>query len=268
MGATIPAAVACFGDVLARVEYTLEKVKDVIRRILVNCKRWLPWLGGVGGQLARLIGAIGRLLEHVVREVGRFLTRPGDPVTLWTTGVRWTTDVGAPVSNRAGTFTTDFQHSDDRWQGPAARSYERALPPQRAALEKTEAVSAKIGDSLHEVAIAIGMFWVAVAAATAALLADLIVSAAATATVVGAAPGAANAGASLGRYVAAFSALTLGLAAFLNVALRAQSGLEQQVSDNATFPGPPAGHWPASTTAAFADGSMSDGDGADWRLIY
>ena len=267
MGGAMPAAVACFGDVLARVEYTLEKVKDVIRRILVNCKRWLPWLGGTAGPLARLIAAVGRLLEQMVREIGHFLTRPGDPVTLWTTGVRWTTEVGARVGNRAGTFTTDFLHSDDRWQGPAARGYERALPPQQAALGKTQAVAAKIGDSLHEVALAIGTFWLAVAAATAVLLADLIVAAAATATIVGAAPGAAAAGASLGRYVAAFSALALGLGTFLNVTLRAQGGLVQQLSDNATFPGPPAGHWPASTTAAFADGSMSDGDGTDWRLI-
>jgi hypothetical protein len=268
VGKTMPITVAQFDDVLGRLEDGLRELARVARQIIVNCKDLLRWLGPLAAQVEQMLARFGELMRRIFSELGKFMTRPGHPAVLWTDGDRWITEVGIHAGNRVGTLTPDFMHSDDRWKGSAADAYLRALPPQKLALEKVQAVSNQLGDSLHEIAVAVGTFWVAVAAAVTSFLAELLGASGVTATGVGVAVGVAAAVASALKFTTAFATLAGGLTAFLGISLRAQTQLDRELADNAPFAGPPAGHWPASTSTDLNDGSMSDGNDSDWHLSY
>jgi hypothetical protein len=94
----------------------------------------------------------------------------------------------------------------------------------------------------------------------------MIAAAALTGSVVGAPAGLTAAAAASSKFLAVMSGLVLSLSALLTSVMQAQARSSRQLADNAAFPGPPGGHWPVSVTSSLNDGSMSDGDGSDWRL--
>ena len=264
----IPIPVIGFGELMARVEELLDTLRRHAERIIANCERYGVWLGGLAVAIERLRAELQRLVDRVGTDVGRYLTAPGHPYALWVNGDRWITEVGAAAGDRAGAFTDDFMRSDDRWSGPAAETYLRALPPQRAALLKVHSIAGEVGVSLHEIALAICAFWAAVAVATLTAVTELALAVPSSASPVTAPAGVAAAAASLAKFLVFFGCLAGALKVFLESAGAAHTGLLRQLDDNTAFPGPPAGHWPRSTAENVSDGSVSDGDPSAWSLRY
>ncbi len=267
MAPVTPMGISSYGDLLRRIDDGLERVREAVNRLIDNVHRLQPWLGFLGSAVAAALRKVAALLEKALREIGNMLTEPGDPPALWRTGDRWSIDFAGRISTSVGTFDLDFLHADDQWKGPAAEAYARTLPPQRTALEKVQSVAGEIGEALRNVAMAIVAFWAGVATAITVLLGELTAAGALTATGVGVPAGVGTASASVAQFIATVGLLGSTLGAYLGDVGRQQSRLAAEFADNAPFAGPPAGHWPVSTAANVSDGSMTDGDDSDWRLV-
>jgi hypothetical protein len=266
MAPTMPAGIGQFDELIHRVEDGLDRIAHALDGIVANCRKLGPLLVTVGRALNAALHRLVALVRRVAGEIALLLTDPGNPRVLWETGQRWVNAVGTPVSGTAGTFTTDFLHGDDVWKGPAADAYAKTLPPQKAALEQLHTATGELGGSLQEVAVAMVAFWVTVAAAMVAYVGEMIASCVAASTVAGAPAGVASAAAATTKFIGIFGGAVTAFAAFLGSTLHAQMRLTTQLADDTPFAGPPAGHWPVSTTTNVSDGSMSDGDDSDWRL--
>jgi hypothetical protein len=266
MAPTMPAGVGQFDELIHRAQDGLDRITRAINVLLANCRRLGPLLATIGRALNAALHRLVELVRRVAVEVGRLLSEPGNPRVLWETGQRWIDEVGGAVSGTAGTFTTDFLHGDDVWKGPAADAYAKTLPPQKAALEGVHAAAGELGDSLQEVAAAMVAFWVTLVAAMLVYVGEMVASCAATSTIAGAPAGVATAAAATTKFIGIFGGAVTAFAAFLGATLHAHMRLSGELADDTPFAGPPAGHWPVSTTTSLSDGSMSDGDDSDWRL--
>jgi hypothetical protein len=267
MSVAIPASVLQFDELMSRMEFGIMDLQRWIARIIRYCNRWLPWLGPAAKWVLDAMHRLEDMIRRFCSEVGKFITRPGHPLALWQHGTQWITEVGKRAGDRVGTVTSDYMQSDDKWKGPAAEAFIKTLPPQKAALEKVLTISGEIGDSLHNVAIGIGAFWLATVLAVAKLITELIPEAAATAVPPTAPAGIGAAVASAAGFIVLWGAIIAGFWEYLSRLFREQSDLIVQLSDNQAFPGPPVGSWPQSTTANLSDGSVTDGDNrSDWEL--
>jgi hypothetical protein len=265
VSAVAPATVHEFGPLLRAVEQLLDRVRRDIDGILADCRRWRHRLGPVLDGLDRLVEQLRRLAGDVYDRLRAMLATPGDPVALWHTADRWLTGVAAPVSARAGTFTADWMHADNRWDGPAAAAYRSTLPPQHDALVRTHDIAGATAGSLRDVATAIVGYWAAVGTALVALAAQLAAAATATATPLSVMPGAAAGVAAVAEFLTIAAGVAAALGHELDTVLHAQRTLLAQLSDGTAFP---AGHWPVSAAADLTDASLTDGDGTDWSLRY
>jgi hypothetical protein len=268
MAQPIPSAVGGFDGLMNRMDFSIEDLQRHIDKIIRDCERWLPWLGPFARTVAEAIRALDEMTRKILSEIGKFFTQPGHPYALWVNGNRWVTEVGKKAGDRVGTMTGDYQQSDDKWKGPAADAFGKTLPPQKAALEKVQAMCNEIRDSLHNIALGIVGFWIGTALAVAKLVTELIPEGAATAVPPTAPAGIAAAVASVAGFLVLWGAIIAGFYEYLKNLFTEQSDLLAQLADNAAFPGPPVGAWPRSTTDNLADGSLSDGDTTDWQLRY
>lgn len=253
-----------FDDILRRIDQKLRDAEQQARRLIDNVHRALSWLGPFASGVMDLLDKIWQLLQKIWDEIAKFFTQPGVPWTLWSHGNDWS---GAPIAGRisrlVGEATLDETRADDRWQGTAADAYRNTLPRQKEALAKLVSVAQDIDDVLTKMAIAIGAFWLALLSAVIALVVELTAEGAAAATVVGAPPAAAAGGLSLAKALGIIAAAAGILYGFIvSDTAPAIKDLRQALYDSSAFPG---GRWPQSTTE-LSDGSLSDGDGTDWRL--
>jgi len=266
--APVPASVSGFDQLVAHVAQALKEIRQVADRIISTCTAWLAPLGPLAGALRKDLAEFAAQIDRVLDAVGKMISDPGRPVTLWQAGQAWLEQVTPQAGNLVGTLTAAYMEADDAWQGPAATAYLNTLPAQKDAAAALHEVTGKVGITLQETALTIAAFWLGLLAAVVGLLAQLVGAAAAAATGVGAPPAAVVALTATARFLTMLAAMTAAAMAALREISGNQSTLVMALTDNAAFPGPPAGNWPVSTTGRMSDGSMSDGDASDWRLAY
>lgn len=266
--APVPAPVSGFDQLVAHVARVLDDIKRVADRLISTCGAWLSPLGPLAGALRRDLAEFAAQINRILDTVGTMISQPGRPVTLWQAGEAWMEQVSPQAGNLVGTLTAAYMAADDAWKGPAATAYLDTLPAQKDAAAALHEVTGRVGITLQETALTIAAFWLGLLGAAVGLLAQLVGAAAAAATGVGAPPAAVTALAATTRFLAMLTAMTLAALAALHEISGNQSTLVVALTDNAAFPGPPAGRWPVSTTSRLSDGSMSDGDGSDWQLAY
>jgi hypothetical protein len=250
------------------VRRILEDIRRTAEEIIRTCGVWLGRLGPLAGPLRRDLVEFAVRIDQVLTTVGDMISHPGEPVLLWRAGQAWIDQVSPQAGNLVGTLTAAYMQADDAWKGPAATAYLDTLPAQKDAAAALHEVTGRIGITLQETALTIGAFWMALLGAVVGLLAQLVGAAAAAATGVGAPPAAVVALSAVARFLTMLAAMTVAAVAALHEISSNQTAMVIALTDNAAFPGPPAGAWPLSTTGRMSDGSMSDGDGSDWRLAY
>lgn len=113
--------------------------------------------------------------------------------------------------------------------------------------------------SLDSLANALTAFYVAVAAALATFIVGLIGAAAACATVARAPLGVGEIAGVVGVVVGLLTAASTAVVAFANSLATEQTSLTQKIHDVGSS-------WPSSVLGDLSDGSVSDGDGSDWRV--
>jgi hypothetical protein len=266
MAPPMPVGLCQFDDVVRRVEHGLQQVERLVARIVADGEAALRRLGLLGHPLEAALRRLRTLAARIFDETRHLLAEPGDPLALWHAAGAWTTKVAAFAAEPTGTLTADYAHADDAWSGPAATAYLATLPPQHAALDRVRDVADQIAESLTRIAEALIAFWVALLAAVVTLVAELSVATAATATIAGAPSGLLAATGASSKFLIAYATLAGTLLTYLSTVAHEQHRLTAALTDNATFPGPPAGHWPRSTPGNLDDGSMTDGDDSAWRL--
>jgi hypothetical protein len=266
MIAAVPMSDGEFQSLLGRVEDGLRRAENACQSLFDHVNGWTSWLGPLASGIRSALNKIGELLSTLFREIGKFFTQPGVPWTLWAHGNDWSGEpIGGRVSKLVAKSTLDEIRTDDVWQGPAADAYRNTLPRQKDALAAIKAAADLIDSVLSKVALAIGAFWLAVAALILSLWVELTAESGAAATGVGAPAAAAAAGISLAKALALLGTAGGALYAFLaNDAMSSMKDLRQQVHNDSAYPD---GQWPRSTTD-LSDGSLSDGDTTDWRMRY
>jgi hypothetical protein len=207
-------------------------------------------------------------VRKLLSEIGKFFTRPGHPIALWESGNRWAAEVGKRAGDQVGVITIGFMNADDKWKGDAADAYFKGLPLQSGAAAQVHAVCEKMQGSLHDLALAIGGFWLGSLIAVGKVIAELIPSAAATAVPPTAPAGLAGAVASVAGFIALWGTIVVLFYEYVTSLFQEQTNLTNQLNDNKAFPGPPAGTWPKSTSQDFSDGTWSDNDKSDWQMRY
>ncbi|MGW4946365.1 hypothetical protein ACWEOZ_32825 [Actinoplanes sp. NPDC004185] len=259
----LPLSEGEFNDVLRRVEESTQKITDLTNGIVDACNRVGQWLGPFWDGVVDLLNRFVDLVQKLLSEIGKFVTRPGVPWTLWNHGTEWVKEVGKPVSDLISQATTGQTDIDERWQGPAATAYLGTLPDQSKALAAIVAATADIDDALTKVAGGIIAFWLGVLAAVVPYIIELIGWGAAASTVAGAPPAAAGAGASTLKVLGIIAAVVTAAITYLTAISSQYKDLLQRVENNDGFP---AGHWPRSTNDVIADGSLSGDNTTNWHL--
>ena len=263
MGVALPLSEGEFNDTLRRVEEGTQKISDLTNDIIDACNRFGRWLGPLWDDVVDLLNRLVDLVQKLLSEIGKFITRPGVPWTLWNHGTEWVKEVGKPVSDLISQATPGQTDIDERWQGPAATAYLGTLPDQAKALTAVLAATADIDDALTKVAGGIIAFWLGVLAAIVPYIIELAGWGAAASTGVGAPPAAAGAGASTLKVLGIIAAVVTAAITYLTAVSSQYKDLLQRVESNDGFPG---GHWPRSTTDVIADGSLTGDKTTNWRL--
>ncbi len=255
-----------FEDILRRVKEALDEIPKQFQRLIDNINSVLDWLPGwIMDRIVDALRAVSDFIGKVLTEIGRFITEPGVPWTLWNHGNSWTNDVGATASSWQDVFTAGSMEIDDNWSGSAATAYKNLLPQQQKALSMIKSATDEVDDVLAKMAIAIGVAWLAVVSAVVSFVIELTAEAGAAATGVGAPPAAAAAGVSAAKVWGLVSAALAILEGFVaSTLLPAIKDLNQRVASNDGFP---QGHWPQLTTD-ISNSSHRDNHGqhAPWDM--
>lgn len=264
----MPPSVLGFDAMMSKLDSAIDDFKEWVDKIIRNCERWAPWLKPVAAWMGEAVDWLQDNVPKLLSEIGKFFTRPGHPIALWENGNRWVAEVGKRAGDQAGVVTLGFMNADDKWKGDAADAYFKGLPLQSGAAAQVHTVCEKMQGSLHDLALAIGGFWLGSLIAIGKVIAELIPEAAATAVPPTAPAGLAGAVASVATFIALWGTVVLAFYQYVTSLFDQQVELTNQLNNNQAFPGPPAGTWPKSTTQDFADGTWSDSDKSDWQMRY
>jgi hypothetical protein len=255
-----------FQEILRRVQEALGEIPKQFQRLIDNINSVLDWLPGwVMDKINTALRAVGDFIGKVLTEIGKFITQPGVPWTLWNHGTTWTEQVGAKASSWQDVFHIGSLKTDDEWKGSAADAYKNMLPLQQKALGAIKSASDEVDDVLTKMAIAIGVAWLAIVSAIVSFVVELTAEAGAASTGVGAPPAAAAAGVSAAKVWGIVAAALAVLEAFVTGSLLpAIKDLNQRVNNSEGFPG---GHWPQLTTD-ISDSShrQNRGQNAPWEM--
>ena len=146
-----------FEDILRRVREALDEIPKQFQRLVDNINSVLDWLPGfIMDRIRDALNAVSDFIGKVLTEIGKFITQPGVPWTLWNHGTTWTDDVGAKASNHQDVFHIGTMETDDQWSGTAATAYKNTLPQQQKALGAIKSATDEVDDVLTKMAIAIG----------------------------------------------------------------------------------------------------------------
>ena len=255
-----------FEEILRRVREAMDEIPKQFQRLVDNINSVLDWLPGfLLDRIREALNGVGDFIGKVLTEIGKFITQPGVPWTLWTHGDSWTNEVGAKASNWQDAFSLGALRTDDEWTGAAATAYKNVLPQQQKALGAIKSACDEVDDVLTKMAIAIGVAWLAVVSAIVSFVVELTAEAGAAATGVGAPPAAAAAGVSAAKVWGIIAAALGVLEAFVaSSLLPAIKDLNQRVNSDEGFL---RGSWP-TLTVDISDSSHRENQGrnAPWEM--
>jgi hypothetical protein len=255
-----------FQEILRKVNEALNDIPVKFQLLIDNINKSLDWvpdwaMSGIRAALDKCREFIGK----VITEIGKIITQPGVPWTLWNHGTSWTDNVGAKASHHQDLFTLNSMATDDEWSGTAATAYKNVLPPQAKALGAIKAATDEVDDVLTKMAIAIGVAWLAIVSAIVSFVLELGGEATAAATGAGAPPAAAAAGVSAAKVWGLIAAALGVLEVFVSTTLLpAVKDLNQRVESSDGFPG---GKWPQLTTdISNSSHKENKGKNAPWEM--
>lgn len=209
---------------------------------------------------AEKIRELANWIWNKIKEVMRGVAAP---VLFFTYAFDWQ-DIRGIANGVTGRLKAEAMPSVNSWTGSAATAYKAVIRPQGDAAGRIATISDKTATALTVCAAAGLAFYVAIGVILVKFIAAMATAIAAFGSAVFSWAGAAiiveEAGVNSGLIWAAIAALTAALGAQAQQMVT----LHGEAVDTSTFPG---GTWPDPTTAAYQDGTVTDGD-ADWSLAH
>ncbi|TCK21819.1 hypothetical protein [Pseudonocardia endophytica] len=203
------------------------------------------------------------LVTETLDTLHQLLVGAAAPIWFYEYAHRWQ-DLRGTTTGVTGALDPDLMPAAYTWSGRAGDAYTRATGPQRDAVDRLSTLADEISGALTFCATAGVAFYVALGVVVVQFVASLVAALAAIATGVGAPVGLAGLLASISVDTFAVISAVTTLTAVLAVAAQQMTALHGEAVDDGTFPG---GHWPDPVTAAYSDGTVTDGD-ADWSLHH
>lgn len=248
-----------FDQAFAEVRQFAKDLETEVNKLIDGVNRWLPWLGPLAEKTREALIWCRDLAVKIGKEIYKFVTGPGVPWTLFAHGSDWT-GIGSKVAGHANDAATGAVVCGNNWTGDAATAYKASFGLQTEAMKAIKTATDELHDALRNVALAIIVFWIALAAAAAIYIAEL--TGATAATTPPATPSApVIAGLASTKFIAIMVTLVTALGTAFSVMMTQTIDLQQRLGDP-TFPGQ---QWPKSATTAFSDGSNADGT-LGWRF--
>lgn len=229
-------------DIRNLVDKIYDKIQD-LQNAVNDALDWVPFfLDWITDRIRDLWNDLMDKVKSILEPVQFVLSNLGEPSTLSSTGDKWSSQVGAPVSARVGLADLGSLAVDDNWKGSAADQYKQKAPLQKTALTNVKAqFTDGISGALKDVGSAIQLFFGLMVAAITAFVAAIVVAIAACFGLVTIPPAIL----ALIAAGAAFDATLYQQMENLKSACRsAKTVLEQKVSDNTGYPN---GAWPVAT---------------------
>lgn len=242
------------------------KVKEVEKKIQEFFDKVNDSLSWVPSALEWVIEAVedalkvfNEKLQEFWAEIRKFFEWMGDVPSLRIKADLWETKVSQPLGDVAGDIALNKLRAPIEWEGRAAEAYKGVVPSQADGLNGLKTLARQVQSSLDSLAGALTAFYVAIAVALATFIIGLVGAIAACATVVGTPIGAGEIAGVVGVVVGLITAATTAIVAFANSLTTEQTSLTQKIHDVGNT-------WPKSALDDLSDGSVSDGDGSDWRV--
>ncbi|TDC87333.1 hypothetical protein E1161_25915 [Saccharopolyspora aridisoli] len=198
-------------------------------------------------------------LQEFWKELNKFFAWMGSVPALRMKADMWERSVSQPLGETAGDIALHRLRAPIEWQGRAAEAYKAVVPSQADGLTALKTLARQVQSSLDSLANALTAFYVAIAAALAAFIVGLTGAIAACCTGVGAPLGVAEIAGVVSVVIGLITAASAAVVAFANSLATDQNSLTQKILDVGNT-------WPKSVLGDLSDGSVSDGDGSDWRV--
>ncbi|CAM01164.1 hypothetical protein A8924_2251 [Saccharopolyspora erythraea NRRL 2338] len=238
------------------IERAVDDFWEVVDELLSRVPDFLSYLVE---PIQRGMEALARLLQDFWDRTNQLFEQPGDSDRLREISELWAGAVATPVGDVAGDITLSGLQAGVRWEGPAAEAYKALVPKQEEGLNGVEDVAMQIRQSLNNLANAIDAFWLAVLVALGVFVVGAVTAIATACTVV-CTPGAIAAIATAaGVSVGLITTAVVAMNSYLDVIDTEQTDLRDKIRDLGD-------QWTRSAHD-LSDGSVSDGDSSDWRVI-
>ncbi|PKW14980.1 hypothetical protein [Saccharopolyspora spinosa] len=247
---------------VGQVDDKLQELNQRIKEFFDKVNEVLTW---VPEAFAHLIEPIQRGMEVVKQKIQEFWAKiqqawnqPGNSAGLRLKAEMWASGVANPIGDVAGDVALHNLDANVEWTGRAAEAYKAIVPAQADGLTGLKDLALQIRNSLNSLANALDAFKLALYVAIAVFIVGVVGAVAAACTIVGAgaAIGAIATGVSvaIGLITAAITAVN----SYLDVIETEQTALTQKIRD--------VGSTWSRSDRDLSDGSVSDGDGSDWRV--
>ncbi|WP_210435566.1 hypothetical protein [Saccharopolyspora sp. ASAGF58] len=215
--------------------------------------------------MARLALPIQRGMEVVKQKVQEFwdkiqqwVDQPGDAQELRNKSEQWASAVANPVGDIAGDVALPNLDANVEWTGRAAEAYKAIVPAQADGLTGVKDLALQIRNSLNSLANALDAFYMAMGIAVGVFVVGAIGAVAAACTVVGTPAAIAAIATAASVSIGLITTTIMSMNTFLDVIEVEQTALKQKIHD--------VGKTWSRSDRDLSDGSVSDGDGSDWRV--
>ncbi|QUH01353.1 hypothetical protein HUO13_11555 [Saccharopolyspora erythraea] len=220
---------------------------------------WVPdFLSYLVEPIQRSMEALAQQLREFWDEINRSFELPGDSDRLREISDQWANAVATPIGDVAGDITLSGLQANVRWEGPAAEAYKALVPKQEEGLNGIKDLAMQMRGSLNNLADAIDAYWLATLVALGVFVVGAVAAIATACTVVCTPMAIAAIAGAAAVSIGLITTGVMALNSYLDVIDTEQTTLRDKIRDLGD-------RWTRSAHD-LSDGSVSDGDGSDWRV--
>ncbi|GAA4858656.1 hypothetical protein GCM10025787_49010 [Saccharopolyspora rosea] len=245
------------GQVNDKLRQTEQKVQEFFNTV----NDVLSWIPDGFAQLTEAdqqgLNALAEKIKEFWKGIRLIWEQPGDSTALREKSQRWADAVANPIGDIAGHIALNKLAANVEWTGRAAEAYKAMVPAQAEGLTNLKNLALQARNSLNNLANALDSFRMAMVVALGVFAVGIVSAIATACTVVGTAAAVALLATTVGACLTVITTAVMAMNSYMQTIHTEQTALAQKTHDVGTT-------WSRSPYD-LSDGSVSDGDGTDWR---